>query len=295
MSNIEQVLYNENLIEDIRYIILSIAFIFAFGVVNLFSKRMEKGFLNSIEFVNGKLKVSRRLKIMEQIEKATRMGALEEFPKITIPLWFVLYHIIVGGIFGLIVAFIIWFFLTPRIDYTILGGFVGFILGYKVFDVYLKSKNDKANEQITKDVLVISNILIGQISGGQYTGTALGECADVVRNKRFKKAIEEFSREMETNEKTIVEATKSLEYKFNNIDIDNLCMVIVQNEESGRSKSILEDLSKQILVSEKSVHDRQKEKLNRMMTYAVMILFGDLVGYVVWLFATTITSNMNIF
>ncbi len=293
MSEIQEILYNENLIRDARYIILALVIIILYAYFNLYAGNIRDGTVRAIVLANGKLKVAKRFKIEDRIKKIKQMGAVEDFPHIDEPIWFVAYHLVTGIAFGGL-AFTLVKILFNKTLLAVGLGVLFFIIGLGTLKIFIKRKNDNANLQITEDVLVILNILSSQIAGGQYTGTALGECSDIVRNKRFKKAIEEFDRDVHTGTMTLTEAVKELEGKFNgNIDIDNLCMVLVQNEESGRSRSMLADLSQQIMSSERAVHEKIKQKLDRYMTYAVLILFADIAGYVMWLFINTITESIN--
>ncbi len=285
-------IYNKNLIDSVRLIIISIGILLTYGFLLYLSDRIRNFYANTITIVNGQLKQGHQFKLDKKIDKIRKIGALDKFPKMGEPVYYILYHLLFAVIFALWGFFIPYLFIEKI--FGLFGAFIGFLIGYKILDLYLDSVNRSEDIEITRDVLTVSNILIGQISGGQYTGSALGECSDIVKNKRFKKAIEEFDRSLKMGEKTLIEATKALNDKFTNLDVDNLCMVLIQNEESGKSKTIIQDLSQQILASERASHEREKQKLERLLTYAILILFADIMGYVAWVFITSISETINI-
>ena len=125
-------------------------------------------------------------------------------------------------------------------------------------------------------------------------GNALAECRDIVMNKRLKEALEKFDRDLKTNRRTITEAIGHLQRKFNNLDLENLCTVIVQNEETGRSKKVIEDLSAQILSTEKSVEAVRKQRIENMMTLEIIVLFGAIMGYALYLFGQNMMDVLSI-
>ncbi len=281
-------LYNANMITNVRTLIVSVIILLVIGACVYFEDEVKNAYKKTVVSLNGDLKIQKRIGFDKALEKMKKLGALYRHPKLKEPSYYLLYHLF----FGLATASIVFLLTEDTIGvvFALLISAGCFVAGWKVLDLILIRENAKENRMITKDILTISNILVSQVKGGQYLGTAFSECSDIVKNERLKKALETFDKDVKTNQKTLVEAVHELDEQFDNPDVGNLCMIILQNEESGKSTSILKDLSTQIVSSEDALMVREREKLNRAMTYAVLLLFADVMGYMVYLFWTSVSS-----
>lgn len=204
-----------------------------------------------------------------KIAQLKKLGVLEKSPRMAQPLYYYIVHGLVGIIFALFFSIFKWYF-AP----------FGFIIGILLFKWYLHHRNKTDNEQMTPDIMMIYNILTSQIKGGVYMADALSECRQIVKNKRLKKALEEFHNKIYFQNTTVSEAIDDLESKFDNINISSLCMIVRQTEETGRSIDVLKDISKQLSDIEEVEIEQKKMKLERTMSFVMIILFGDIMGFV---------------
>lgn len=217
----------------------------------------------------------------ETIRRLKSYGALDKFPKLANPAYYLLVHAVISIAFG-----IGGFMVTPvaSIPFAV----VGMLLPEYVFRRQAKSEE----RELMDDALTLCNMLMSQIRGGVYIGSAISACRTLVGNKRLKKALDEFYISTATAEKTLYEAIDELESKFIQKDILTICMIIRQGEETGKSIDVLNDLNKQIGDMQEEIYLSDKEKLNRRMTLAILLLFADVIGYVVYLFISTMFTQM---
>ena len=166
------------------------------------------------------------------------------------------------------------------------------IIGWFFLDILLKSQAKSEEKELMDDSLTICNMLMSQIKGGAYIGTAISECEGLVKNKRLKKAIHKFYISTATYEKTLMEAIEELESNFMQKDILTICMIVKQSETTGKSIDILTDLNKQIGDMQEEIYLAEKEKLNKKMTIAILLLFADIIGYVMYIFIQNIFAQM---
>ena len=283
----------KNLVSGFKWLISSVGVLLAYGTLLHFRSEISEYSKGAIVSINGRLKMRKRLKIDKHIEEMRVLGATKELKRLEDPTFYILYHLVSGVLVGLLIGVAVYT-ITLSMWYAFISFTLSFPVGWASLNTYFKVKNKKANEEITEDVLTISNILISQVSGGQYMGNALAECSDIVMNKRLKEALEKFDRDLKTNRRTITEAIGHLQHKFNNLDLENLCTVIVQNEETGRSKKVIEDLSAQILSTEKSVEAVRKQRIENMMTLEIIVLFGAIMGYALYLFGQNMMDVLSI-
>lgn len=194
----------------------------------------------------------------------------------------------------------VYYFTTKSILGLIFGGVlyvvnpllsvVGFALGFLAFDWYVTARNKGDNEKITADIETIYNILSIQLQNGVYVGDAFVNIKEILTNKRVKDALEEFTRHYKMGDLTLKENLADFEDKFQNEEISALCMIINQADDSGRSKNIMTDLVKQIEAMEEIRMSHQKEKINNILTIAMMVLFSDFMAFLFYLFMTNISS-----
>lgn len=248
--------------------------------------QIRQNFENTITVINGKIIQSRNrslLGIKEKINSLKRLGILDERPSLAEPVNYIGLHLMVGAIGSLIFILVfqnIWLVIP------------GLILGWLALDLYFVHCNNKDNAEIQQDVLLIANILFQQVRGGVYIASAFTECENSVKNKRLKKAMQEFNRQIILHEKTLLEALDEFENKFDSDDISAICSTIRQGEETGKMQDIILDLNKQITDMENISNDALKQKMDRTQTLVVMILFADILGFILYTAFNSILTTM---
>lgn len=261
-------------------------FIFVLVFLTTMQVQIKENFNNTITVMNGKLKQNSKkslLNINEKIAGLKQLGILEEHPNFAQPVYYIFMHVVLG-IAGALFAFLI------TTDWLVT--LIGFVLGYKALDFYFNHKNKLDNEEIQQDVLLIANILFQQVRGGVYIASAFTECEQSVKNKRLKRAMYEFNRSITLHEKTLLEALDEFESKFNSDDISAVCSTIRQGEETGKMQDIILDLNKQITDMESVSNEALKQKMDRAQTIVVMILFADILGFILYVSFSTILASL---
>ena len=229
-----------------------------------------------------KKKKIKPLNFDETVRRLKAYGALDKHPKLADPGYYLIIHTIIALIFGISGALII---------HPVCGVILAPI-GWMFLDFSFKRKAKAEERELMDDALTLCNMLISQIKGGVYIGSAISTCRTLVKNKRLRKCLNEFYISTATAEKTLNEAVEEIESNFMQKDILTICMILRQNEETGKSVDVFNDLNKQIGDMQEEIYLADKEKLNRRMTLAIMILFADIIGYILYLFTTTIFTQI---
>lgn len=266
----------------LRLFISALVFLMFVVAVKLMQSQIKNSIDGTLRIIDDKLRLdSSFFNYKEKVNNLQNFGVLETNPRLAEPHYYLGVHfalLIVGAVLGYMVM--------PPL--AILGG----IIGWFSLDLYYRYKNMGDNEKMSEDVLMIFNVLSSQIKGGIYSGTALAECKDLITNKRLKRALTEFDRHLKVGDMTLIESLTELEEKFDNSDISALCLILKQNEESGRSAEVLNDLRKQIIDSEDLNFQKKKERMDRTMTIVMLLLFLDFMSYTLYIFVTSIFSQI---
>ena len=232
------------------------------------------------EYIKRKKKKAKLINFDETVKTLKAYGALDKHPKLAIPAYYLMVHMMMAVLFGVIATFINKLLVFPFA-----------VIGWLALDYMFKQQSKSEEKELMNDALTLCNMLMSQIKGGTYIGTAISECRTLVKNKRLQKALHNFYISTATAEKTLVEAIEELESNFMQKDILTICMIIKQSEETGRSYEVLNDLNKQISDMQEEMYLSSKEKLNRNMTMAILVLFADMMGYVMYLFVSNVFSQ----
>ena len=250
-------------------------------IYNQMVKKLNKIDEHELVGFKRKNKKLRLLNFDKTVAALKAYGALDKHPKLADPGYYLLVHATIAVIFGVGAWFLNRVLIIPAI-----------IIGWLFLDILLKSQAKSEEKELMDDSLTICNMLMSQIKGGAYIGTAISECEGLVKNKRLKKAIHKFYISTATYEKTLMEAIEELESNFMQKDILTICMIVKQSETTGKSIDILTDLNKQIGDMQEEIYLAEKEKLNKKMTIAILLLFADIIGYVMYIFIQNIFAQM---
>lgn len=251
------------------------------GVIIVIYNQMSAKFNSKPANLVKKKKKYKLINFNETVKNLKANGVLDKFPKLANPAYYLTIHAILAVIFG-----ILGFYINKILVFPFA------ILGWVFLDFIFKQQSKSENRELMNDSLTLCNMIMSQIKGGAYIGTAISECRTLVKNKRLQKALNNFYISTATAEKTLLEAIEELESNFNQKDILTICMIVKQSEETGKSYDVLSDLNKQISDTQEEIYIAEKEKLNRRMTIAILLLFTDMIGYVLYLFITNIFSQV---
>lgn len=264
-------------ISPIRTVICSILFLTVYALYLNFV-RSQTG-LKTITWIDGKIKAeTNRFAWNDVLEKQIARGVDFYVPKMLQPHYYIMIHI-----FIILAAAVILLFLAPKMAFLS-------ILAVFIPTAYYKGKDKKDNEEIIADVMSISSALTVQITGGEYLGSAICECKDIVRNKRFKKALTDFDRSIKMGSLTLVEAINELGKHFTSPEIQTLCIILRQGIETGRTLDCASDLAKQCLSARESEFDARKAHLDRTTTIAILLVFADGIAFIMYGFMSQLSA-----
>lgn len=138
---------------------------------------------------------------------------------------------LIGGVFAMIVLFIIGYF-TPNLI------------------VYLSNKAD--NKAMLLDIKEIYEILKLKTESGLFITDSLLQCFKIAQNSRLKAGLLELASEIKAKN-NISEALQNFEVKFDNKYITSFAGVIRQGLETGDTLSSIENISKQLVSVQKAM------------------------------------------
>lgn len=252
------------------------------GIIFMIYIKMTRDAKKVLENAGKKLEKSKMFNYESKLRKLKSQGALARNPKLANPSYYLVIHLL----FALVIGFAGFLFNKPLIIPLA-------ILGWFVPDFIFSSQAKSEEKELMNDSLTLCNMLISQIRGGAYIGSAIAACKDLVQNKRLKACLNQFYIDTATGQKTLLEATDELESNFAQSNIQTLCMIIRQSEQTGKSVDILNDLNKQIADTQEEIYQSDKEKLNRQMTIGILVLFADIIGYVLIMFIQQIFLQLG--
>lgn len=156
---------------------------------------------------------------------------------------------------------------------------------------YFKRRDKQDNEKMGQDIMSISSALSIQVTGGEYLGEALSECRNVVQTPRLKDALTVFDRHLKCNDMTMIEALEEFGNKFTSDEVLSLVTIMKQGIETGQTAQCARDLSKQCLQNRESAFGAKKAHLDRAVTIAMLLVFADGIGFIIWRFAINLLSQ----
>ncbi len=126
--------------------------------------------------------------------------------------------------------------------------------------------NKKDNQRLLPEIKLIYHALEIQIKAGVYVADALAECYGSVREPRLRNALLDLAGQIVVKA-DLFEALDDLQRKFDNRQIDALCITLLQACESGRVVELLRDISEQLKDMEVAVMSAKKSSLDRSITF----------------------------
>lgn len=116
---------------------------------------------------------------------------------------------------------------------------------YYVPELLLLYLNRQDNRKMMPDLQLIYQALEVQTCAGVYVTDALTECCQSVRTQRLQQALMELSGDL-VIQSDLVTALSDFQQKFDNRQIDALCITLIQAGESGQAVDLLKDMGEQL-------------------------------------------------
>ena len=163
--------------------------------------------------------------------------------------------LIIPGVIGKIVIFV-----------------VAFLIGFVFLDQLLKIQNKSDNDDMNDDIIQIYSILKTNAKADEYIIDSLIECQRSISNKRLKQALNELNNNVLSSRVTPDEAVDIFNSRFDNQHIDNLAIIIKQSLKTGRTTTMLSDISKQIQIMNNAKSAMMRDKIKRK-TAGIQVAF----------------------
>lgn len=160
------------------------------------------------------------------------------------------------------------------------GLFTAVVL-YYVPELLLVYLNRQDNRKMLPEIQLIYQALEVQILAGVYVTDALTECCQSVRTQRLQQALMELSGDI-VMQSDLVTALSDFQQKFDNRQIDALCITLIQAGESGQAVDLLKDMGEQLKDMEITVLQQQKSALDRSITFYQLGMLGTVLGIILY-------------
>ena len=105
--------------------------------------------------------------------------------------------------------------------------------------------NECDNRSMLPEIKLIYQALEVQIHAGIYATDALTECCQSVRQRRLQQALMELAGDLVMQSDTLT-ALSDFQEKFDNRQIDALCITLIQAGESGQAVELFQDMGEQL-------------------------------------------------
>jgi len=161
---------------------------------------------------------------------------------------------------------------------------VGVVMGLLVwlgFDVMIVALNRRDNHRMLRDMKLIYRSLEIQTKAGVYLTDALSELYFSVKEKRLQEALLSLSGEL-VMEGNIYEALMHFKGRFENAQIDTMCIIILQALETGQATQMLREMENQTKDVESLLLSEQKQKIDRSVTFYQLGIFGCMLVVIIY-------------
>lgn len=128
---------------------------------------------------------------------------------------------------------------------------------YFLPELLLIYMNERDNHNMLTEIKLIYQALEVQIRAGIYVADALTECCQSVKGRRLQQALIELAGDL-VMQSDLMTALSAFQGKFDNRQIDALCITLIQAGESGQAVELLGDMGEQLKDMEITVLNHQK-------------------------------------
>ncbi len=168
-----------------------------------------------------------------------------------------------------------------ELDAWLLISLLASVAGFFLLDIYIRSKNKAANDQMAEDIVEMSRFVLYGKNGGQYITDALRGAINVVENIRFKRALIKLKANLDSG-KGIDEALAELEASFSNAEIVAFCTVVKSLQSTGQIEEALRTLEANIEREQVSVNKRRCVILENQTYFYIMLIAMDILAVILY-------------
>lgn len=155
------------------------------------------------------------------------------------------------------------------------------VLLYYLPEVLMIYINECDNRSMLPEIKLIYQALEVQIHAGIYATDALTECCQSVRQRRLQQALMELAGDLVMQSDTLT-ALSDFQEKFDNRQIDALCITLIQAGESGQAVELFQDMGEQLKDLELTALRHQKSALDRSITFYQLGMLGATLGVILY-------------
>ena len=155
------------------------------------------------------------------------------------------------------------------------------VLLYYLPEVLMIYINECDNRSMLPEIKLIYQALEVQIRAGIYATDALTECCQSVRQRRLQQALMELAGDLVMQSDTLT-ALSDFQEKFDNRQIDALCITLIQAGESGQAVELFQDMGEQLKDLELTALRHQKSALDRSITFYQLGMLGATLGVILY-------------
>lgn len=148
-------------------------------------------------------------------------------------------------------------------------------------DLLIEALNKSDNRRMLQDLKLIFRSMDIQTKAGVHIPDALSELYGSVQEKRLQEALLNLSGEM-VMEGNVYEALMHFREKFENAQIDSMCMIVLQALETGQAASMLREMENQVKDMEALILAEQKQKMDRSITFYQLGILGCMLAIVIY-------------
>lgn len=152
---------------------------------------------------------------------------------------------------------------------------------YFLPELLLIYMNERDNRNMLTEIKLIYQALEVQIRAGIYVADALTECCQSVKGRRLQQALIELAGDL-VMQSDLMTALSAFQGKFDNRQIDALCITLIQAGESGQAVELMGDMGEQLKDMEITVLNHQKNALDRSITFYQLGMLGATLGVILY-------------
>lgn len=228
--------------------------------------------LHTCEELTGMLRENKSCEswLLRTEKKLRQNGAGYHYGRKITPVKYLAGRLGISAVSAILLAGISW-------GYAMLAAVILFYLP----ELLLVYMNRQDNRKMLPELRLIYQALETQIRAGVYVTDALTECCQSVRSPRLQQALLELSGDI-VMQGDLVTALSNLQQKFDNRQIDALCVTLIQAAESGQAVDLLKDIGEQLKDMELTVLQQQKSALDRSITFYQLGMLGAVLGIILY-------------
>lgn len=213
----------------------------------------------------------------------SQMGVNYLAKRLVLPEEYLLFRLSIAAVLG-------------AIGVLFLGVVSGLLLGILIFlmpDVILQKANEKNSKQMLRDIKSIYDTIQIKTQGGTFLTEAISECYRNVSNRRLKRALYEMSGKLIVNHD--MEATiDEFNLKFKDKYIDNLCIILKQALDSGKTAEIMSSVQDQMTDMQDVINLQARTKADRKVFCVEVMIFVTAVLLGIGMAAISVISTIGL-